>query len=77
MSYPEGHKGSIEARRFQRYEIDTEINVAVFAQDKHGVMRGRALNISGSRHGWFIRKRVGHGHSSESQILCAGGKQSS
>jgi|SRR6267143_2088193 len=46
MNYPAGHKGSIEARRFQRYEIDTEINVAMFAQDNHGVMRGRALNIS-------------------------------
>src|SRR2546421_7883861 len=36
----------IEARRFPRYEIDTEIKVATVGQDDRGVMRGRALNIS-------------------------------
>ena len=46
MNYPEGHKGSIEARRFPRYEIDTEIHVAMFGREKQEVMRGRALNIS-------------------------------
>jgi hypothetical protein len=46
MSYPEGHKGSIEARRFQRYEMDTEIHVAAFGREKQEVTRGRALNIS-------------------------------
>ena len=46
MNYPEGHEGSIEARRFPRYEIDTEIHVAMFGREKQEVMRGRALNIS-------------------------------
>ena len=46
MNYPEGHQGSIEARRFPRYEFDTEIHVAAFGEEKQQVMRGRALNIS-------------------------------
>src|SRR5437667_11819116 len=46
MNYPEGHEGSIEARRFPRHEIDTEIHVAMFGREKQEVMRGRALNIS-------------------------------
>ena len=46
MNYPEGHQGSIEARRFPRYELDTEIHVATFGKEKQEVMRGRALNIS-------------------------------
>ena len=46
MNFPEEHKGSIEARRFPRYEIDTEIHVAMFGREKQEVMRGRALNIS-------------------------------
>jgi c-di-GMP-binding flagellar brake protein YcgR len=45
MNYPEGHQGSIEARRFPRYEIDTEIH-ATLGNEKQEVMRGRALNIS-------------------------------
>jgi hypothetical protein len=39
MNYPEGRKGSIEARRFPRYEIDTEIHVATFGGEKPEVMR--------------------------------------
>jgi len=46
MNYPEEHEGSIEVRRFPRYEIDTEIHVAMFGREKQEVMRGRALNIS-------------------------------
>jgi hypothetical protein len=46
MNYPEGHKGSIEARRFPRYEIDTEIHVATFGGEKPEVMRARALHIN-------------------------------
>jgi c-di-GMP-binding flagellar brake protein YcgR len=46
MNYSEGQEGSIEARRFPRYEIDTEIHVATFQREKQEVMRGRALNIS-------------------------------
>jgi len=46
MNYPEKHEGSIEARRFPRYEIDTEMHVATSGREKQVVMRGRALNIS-------------------------------
>ena len=46
MNYPEGHQGSIEARRCPRYEIDTEIHVAMFGREKQEVTRGRALNMS-------------------------------
>ena len=46
MNYTEGHKGPVEARRFPRYEIDTEIHAATFGKEKQEVMRGRALNIS-------------------------------
>jgi len=46
MNYPEGHEGSIEGRGFPRYEIDTEIHVAMFGREKQEVTRGRALNIS-------------------------------
>jgi c-di-GMP-binding flagellar brake protein YcgR len=46
MTYPEEHIGSIEARRFPRYEIDTEIHVATFGREKPEVMRGRTLSIS-------------------------------
>ena len=46
MNYPDGQKGLIEARRFPRYEIDTEIHVAMFGTEKQEVIRGRALNIS-------------------------------
>jgi hypothetical protein len=46
MNYSEERTGSIEARRFPRYEIDTEIHVATFGREKQEVMRGRALNIS-------------------------------
>ena len=46
MNYPDGHQGSIEARRLPRYEIDTEIHAATFRGEKQEVMRGRALNIS-------------------------------
>jgi c-di-GMP-binding flagellar brake protein YcgR len=46
MNHPEGHQGSIEARRFPRYEFDSEIHVATFGGEKPEVMRGRALNIS-------------------------------
>jgi PilZ domain len=46
MNYPEEHESSIEARRFPRYEIDSEIHVAPFGREKQEVMRGRALNIS-------------------------------
>src|SRR5260370_31180823 len=46
MNIPEEHESSIEARRFPRYEIDSEIHVSTFGREKQEVMRGRALNIS-------------------------------
>jgi c-di-GMP-binding flagellar brake protein YcgR len=38
--------GGINARRFPRYEIDTELDVARLGAGDHPVMRGRSLNIS-------------------------------
>jgi c-di-GMP-binding flagellar brake protein YcgR len=46
MNYPEDTKGTIDARRFPRYEIDAELNVATFGAGDQRVMRGRSLNIS-------------------------------
>ena len=36
--------GAIDARRFPRYEIDTELDVAPFGAGDHPVMRGRSLS---------------------------------
>ena len=44
MNYPEDTKGAVNARRFPRYEIDTE--VAAFGARDQWIMRGRSLNIS-------------------------------
>jgi c-di-GMP-binding flagellar brake protein YcgR len=44
MNNPEDTKGAVNARRFPRYEIDTE--VAAFQSRNQRAMRGRSLNIS-------------------------------
>src|SRR5947209_16447775 len=33
-------------RRYQRYEIDTELRVAMLGLEQRGTLRGRSLNIS-------------------------------
>src|ERR1700674_1314363 len=46
MNCPEDTKGAIDGRRFPRYEIDTEVDVATVGARDQRVMRGRCLNIS-------------------------------
>ena|ERR1700746_1354938 len=46
MNRSEGANGPIDARRFPRYEIDTEVEVATVGARDQRVMRGRSLNIS-------------------------------
>ena len=46
MNCPEDTKGAIDGRRFPRYEIDTEVDVATVGARDQRVMRGRSLNIS-------------------------------
>ena len=46
MNCPEEHKGPINRRRYQRYEIDTQLRVSVLGLEQWGTMRGQALNIS-------------------------------
>jgi len=46
MNYPEATKGAANARRFPRYEIDAELNVATSGAGDQHVIRGRSLNIS-------------------------------
>jgi hypothetical protein len=46
MNCPEDTNRAIDARRFPRYEIDTEVDVATVGVTDPRVMRGRSLNIS-------------------------------
>ncbi len=46
MDSPDGTGSAIDARRFPRYEIDTEVDVATFGTSDERLMRGRSLNIS-------------------------------
>ena len=39
-------EGPINRRRYQRYEIDTQLQVTVLGVEQWGTMRGRALDIS-------------------------------
>ena len=40
------HERQINRRQYQRYEIDTELRVAMLGLEQRGTMRGRTLNIS-------------------------------
>jgi len=40
------HERQINRRQFQRYEIDTELRVAMLGLEQRGTLRGRSLNIS-------------------------------
>jgi c-di-GMP-binding flagellar brake protein YcgR len=46
MNSHEGSRDAMNARRFPRYEIDTEIAVTKLEAKNQPVMRGRSLNIS-------------------------------
>ena len=43
MNCPADTNGAIDARRFPRYEIDTEVDVATLGARDQRVMRGRSL----------------------------------
>jgi PilZ domain len=40
------HEPPINRRRYQRYEIDTQLQVTALGMEQGGTMRGRALNIN-------------------------------
>ncbi len=46
MDGTEQHRPPIDKRRYQRYELETELKTAILGVQSRGVMRGRALNIS-------------------------------
>jgi len=46
MNCAEEHKPAINQRRYQRYEIDTQLRVTMLGVERRGMMRGRALDIS-------------------------------
>jgi c-di-GMP-binding flagellar brake protein YcgR len=46
MTCTEEHDALINRRRYQRYEIDTELHVTMLGLEHRGTMRGRSLNIS-------------------------------
>jgi c-di-GMP-binding flagellar brake protein YcgR len=46
MNCAEEHEGPTNRRRYQRYEIDTQLHVTVLGVEQRGAMRGRSLDIS-------------------------------
>ena len=46
MHCAEEHESPINRRRYQRYEIDTQLHVTVRGVEQRVTMRGRALDIS-------------------------------
>ena len=42
----EEHERPINRRRYQRYEIDTQLHVTALGVEQRGAMRGRSLDIS-------------------------------
>jgi PilZ domain len=46
MNCASEHERPTNDRRYQRYEIDTQLQVTVLGVEQPGAMQGRALNIS-------------------------------
>src|SRR5712691_7053125 len=46
MDHAEQHGPPINKRRYQRYELESELKAAILGGEQRGIMRGRALNIS-------------------------------
>src|SRR6058998_3399127 len=46
MTCTEEHEALINRRRYQRYEIDTQLQVTMLSLEQRGTLRGRSLNIS-------------------------------
>ena len=46
MNCAEGHELVMNRRRYQRYEIDTQLQVTLLGLEQRGTLRGISLNIS-------------------------------
>jgi c-di-GMP-binding flagellar brake protein YcgR len=46
MNCAEEHEPGMNRRRYQRYEIDTQLQVTLLSLEERGTLRGRSLNIS-------------------------------
>jgi len=46
MTCAEGQEPVMNRRRYQRYEIDTQLHVTLLGLEQRGTLRGRSLNIS-------------------------------
>ncbi len=46
MNCAEEHEPPVNRRRYQRYEIDTQLHVTILGSEQRGRMPGRSLNIS-------------------------------
>src|SRR5881409_4450960 len=46
MNCTEEHEPVLNRRRYQRYEIDTQLQVTLLGLEQRGTLRGRSLNIS-------------------------------
>jgi len=46
MNCAEEHEPVMNRRRYQRYEVDTQLQVTMLGLEQRGTMRGRSLNIS-------------------------------
>ena len=46
MNCAQEPEGPINRRRYQRYEIDTQLQVTLLGLEERGTLRGRSLNIS-------------------------------
>jgi c-di-GMP-binding flagellar brake protein YcgR len=46
MTCAEENEGKIKRRRYERYEIDTPLQVTMLGLEQRGTLRGRSLNIS-------------------------------
>src|SRR2546428_12653080 len=46
MTCTDEHERQINRRRYQRYEIDTQLHVVMLGLEQRGTLRGRSLNIS-------------------------------
>src|SRR5438552_16874690 len=44
MNCAEGHELVMNRRRYQRYEIDTQLQVTLLGLEQRGTLRGRSLN---------------------------------
>jgi hypothetical protein len=46
MNCSQGHEPAMNRRRYQRYEIDTQLRVTMLGLEQRETLRGSSLNIS-------------------------------